>query len=117
MRHPSARAGDLFGCENGHVMCEAIEDIRTGDFPWLHKLGYWVGPIPLIGEPRPKCIVCGSEISLDKVIAWSCLTKNIVSSTPTRLGISGPEATKAPEKRLEPLHHPRLRQPDKPAGS
>jgi hypothetical protein len=58
--------GHKFGCAaHNHYMCEAVEDIYRGCYPWLHKLGNWVViPNPTIGGEWPKCPQCGSYLKL-----------------------------------------------------
>jgi hypothetical protein len=52
-------AGEQVVCQdNGHLICEIIEDIHYGDLNWTRKLGKWQMPKPIQGS-RPVCHVCG----------------------------------------------------------
>ncbi len=65
-----ARRGDVFACENGHPMCEAVDDIEVGDFPWAHKLGRWAIDPPRQGDPWPVCGRCGARLSLERPLEF-----------------------------------------------
>jgi len=59
-----ASAGDTVTCENGHPICDFLEDVAVGKIPDLHKqLGNWRQPEPQKGD-LPKdhpCAVCGAR--------------------------------------------------------
>lgn len=60
------RKGTVMACYRGHPMCEALADIRLGEFDWGQKLGNWRQGItpPTIGGPIPTCPACGSILMI-----------------------------------------------------
>ena len=63
---PIIHRGDIFLCENGHPMCEAIDDIELGESPWLNKIGKWRQTESKLGDPWPVCEICGARLVLIK---------------------------------------------------
>lgn len=57
--------GHIYRCENGHPICEAIDEINVGDIHWHLKIGKWRQPEPQLGDPLPVCADCGT-----KVVFW-----------------------------------------------
>lgn len=60
------KAGHVFECENGHPVCQAIEDINFGDYPWHTKIGNFRSDMerPRHGGSWPRCPACKSKVVL-----------------------------------------------------
>ena len=56
---PTIRRGEFITCEAGHLICEAIGDIRHGQVGYAANLGAWrLETPPQPGDVDPRC-PCG----------------------------------------------------------
>jgi hypothetical protein len=60
-----AHAGETVTCENGHPICDFVEDVAIGqtqDVP--RQLGNWRQDVPQVGAlPLPVCAQCGAQFT------------------------------------------------------
>lgn len=57
-----ANAGETVTCENGHPICDFVQETRTGETQDLeNQLGNWRQAAPRRGDhPIPGCAICGA---------------------------------------------------------
>lgn len=58
--------GSVVRCPNGHLICEAMEDIAWGDLNWGLKFGNWRCEPPQLGGEWPRCHVCGEIVTEER---------------------------------------------------
>ena len=59
---PVVRKGEKVTCTNGHVICEAIEDVWPHSMNWGALFGNWTQPEIMTGSMTvPHCDQCGAE--------------------------------------------------------
>jgi hypothetical protein len=58
------KKGEVFSCENGHEMCEALDDIPIGELNWHQKIGKWRQHEIRQGELWPMCDICGEPLTI-----------------------------------------------------
>ena len=58
-----AKAGEQVTCENGHVICEAVQNIATAAPYSSADWTGWTQPEPMMGTElgRCNCTVCGAR--------------------------------------------------------
>ena len=70
---PVVAKGDLVTCTNGHVIGEALRDIKIGDLDWGSAFGNWrQADIPTPGYVgKPPCAICGAAFIHPDPGSWS----------------------------------------------
>ncbi len=62
MSAPVVSKGEIITCENGHEICEVMEDVYPFQMNWHLCFGKWRQYEPTLGGRFPVCEVCGSEV-------------------------------------------------------
>jgi hypothetical protein len=68
----TAKAGEKVTCTNGHVICEVVKDLNTGDMNWGDNFGNWTQEPPKTGQlDKPVCAVCGADFFDPEPGSWA----------------------------------------------
>lgn len=65
MTEPHLKKGEIITCENGHEVCEIIQDVYLGQMNWHLCLGKWRQSEPKPGARLPDCEICRGTVFSD----------------------------------------------------